>query len=377
MDKPLSSIYCPNCGQQLHAKVKFCWNCGTDVHGIISTSNTDPANTPARSPRAEEHTKTFNIAEESQHPDNIVARSNTRMAEDALPACPRCGRIDDARKITSMVQLGTSIYESSGIRATATTELARKLAPPAGPSLSRNISCAGLLWLFVLWLVYTIVGEAWLNQFAPSVAGAAILLLCGIFIWLVLSLGYRQDLPAWKKKMAIYNRLYYCTRDDCVFDPATGAFVSAERMGDLLTSQIPQQAISTAPAPIVSSVTPLATKTPTGPPIVDLSGMWSAKGYDCPAGVQVPEEIVKIEQIGESVKAVKVIGDDCIRSGETTFVGAIDLTSIPGTFKVQVQASSGVNSAARQYMDALLEVVSNDRFYLVGQGFRIGFTRIE
>ncbi len=56
--------------------------------------------------------------------------------------------------------------------------------------------------------------------------------------------------------------------------------------------------------------------------IVDLTGEWLGKGYQCPAGVK-HDEIIEIKhnlETGEIV-ATKITGDNCVTAGNTTFTG--------------------------------------------------------
>lgn len=45
---------------------------------------------------------------------------------------------------------------------------------------------------------------------------------------------YEQRLHTWENKMRVYQNLYYCARDDCVFDPSSKMFAPPERLLDLL-----------------------------------------------------------------------------------------------------------------------------------------------
>jgi hypothetical protein len=38
----------------------------------------------------------------------------------------------------------------------------------------------------------------------------------------------------WRRAMTKWEALYYCARDDCVFDPTQGISVPADRIGELL-----------------------------------------------------------------------------------------------------------------------------------------------
>ena len=46
---------------------------------------------------------------------------------------------------------------------------------------------------------------------------------------------------AWDRAMANWNRLYYCTRDDVVFDPQTGKVVPEEALQEMLAMDVENQ----------------------------------------------------------------------------------------------------------------------------------------
>lgn len=130
---------------------------------------------------------------------------------------------------------------------------------------------------------------------------------------------------------------------------------------------------------------PLSTEADSTPPIVDLSldngtevanlsGMWVAEGYTCPASIAVPSEEVKINHTGTTLEAIKTKGDDCVRSGEITFKGRYDGT-IPSTFPIQLQVASSPNITDRQSVEALLEIKDSDLLEVVYGGVKITFTR--
>jgi len=49
-----------------------------------------------------------------------------------------------------------------------------------------------------------------------------------------MSLKYEKDFSQWKIKIEKYQNLYYCARDDCVFDPNTRLYSPAAEMSQLL-----------------------------------------------------------------------------------------------------------------------------------------------
>lgn len=106
---------------------------------------------------------------------------------------------------------------------------------------------------------------------------------------------------------------------------------------------------------------------------INLSGVWLASGYVCPPGNVVPEEKVRIEHVGSLITAIKEKGDDCIRSGETTFTGKYDGTK--PTIPVEVQSRPPNTSQKPNRIPALLEIVSPDSLVLAYYGYKITFER--
>jgi hypothetical protein len=47
---------------------------------------------------------------------------------------------------------------------------------------------------------------------------------------------YRREKSAWDVAIQIYRRLYYCFRDDILFDPGTGATCAPSRLKEYLYS---------------------------------------------------------------------------------------------------------------------------------------------
>jgi hypothetical protein len=106
---------------------------------------------------------------------------------------------------------------------------------------------------------------------------------------------------------------------------------------------------------------------------IDLSGLWRASGYVCQEGVPVPEEKVRMQQMGNVVTATKEKGDACIRSGEVTFTGAYDGTKT--TIPVEMHMRRPNASTYPLRVPALLEIVDSDSLVLVYSGIKITFAR--
>ena len=127
----------------------------------------------------------------------------------------------------------------------------QRFAPPPMP-----VSKVGMMKSIVVGFALVIVGVFIILTFA-GVGGYAnwpqpvqiilvVLVLVGIVIALVLSLiaflrivrGDNQTLqylPAWDEAMENWRRLYYCRRDDVVFDPQTNKTLSDAAVKSMLT----------------------------------------------------------------------------------------------------------------------------------------------
>lgn len=105
-----------------------------------------------------------------------------------------------------------------------------------------------------------------------------------------------------------------------------------------------------------------------------LAGEWKATGYICNG--DIPEEIIIITLDNKKIEAKKIKGDDCIRSGEVTFT-AILTEGIPGTFPAKLNVTDKPNSTKRWFIDALVEIVSSSEMYVVYDGIKISYRKIE
>ena len=93
--------------------------------------------------------------------------------------------------------------------------------------------------------------------------------------------------------------------------------------------------------------------------VFDLEGIWFGTGYNCPLGSIIPHEAAQIEVNNNFVTATKIIGDDCVASGEITWTGLLTTSQGPTEFPIQMQVGlpGGVNLT---FVDGTLQVVSED-----------------
>jgi len=213
--------------------------------------------------------------------------------------CPVCAQSDRTAKVTAIVARDTHhisgttqewISDEHGrywstvpFSGTQMSELARKLTPPARPDYSPSgwwyvVPLVGL-GLILVWfapvssrmkrVIAFIVGiyllatvllfgsmsvvvsigteEAMAALAVPAcvVISAAIAFFPAYYKGLSEETARRRaeieakDEPSWQKAMERWDRLYYCARDDCVFDPITGESTPVEMMREFLYSSHP------------------------------------------------------------------------------------------------------------------------------------------
>lgn len=58
--------------------------------------------------------------------------------------------------------------------------------------------------------------------------------------------------------------------------------------------------------------------------IGDLNGIWTGYGYECYDNqgrrISIPNESIRVHDLGTQIIGIKVIGDDCVTEGATTFI---------------------------------------------------------
>ncbi len=172
--------------------------------------------------------------------------------------CPVCGKDDAIQKVSAIVASGRASGTLSGPSGGAayvggkwgitsgyttlsggiTTELARKLSPPPQP---RAVSLGAVILLIVLGGSCLFWGLSLLSDI-PEMAGWFI--LAGVLLIPIAIAAYQsgrarvaEQGPAWEKSMQKWSRLYYCFRDDLVFDPSTGKTCQPESLAEFLKSE--------------------------------------------------------------------------------------------------------------------------------------------
>jgi hypothetical protein len=167
--------------------------------------------------------------------------------------CPVCGAADRIQKVSAVVAAGTTSGEFAGpsvgvtrregrwggiatyttLRGSSATYLAGCLRPPARPGISRIYQDSTAFWTAVVFsllafglLLYAGVAvRGALGWGMAIVAGGGMLLLVpAVLARESRTRAYELQLASWKRAMERWDRLYYCHRDDVVFEPGGRPF---------------------------------------------------------------------------------------------------------------------------------------------------------
>ena len=142
-------------------------------------------------------------------------------ADNSIPVCPVCHKSDQVKKLQAAYAAGVE-----------------RLAPPAMPSstvsMAKFIVIGMALVAVGIFLILVFAGTGGLGSWGIPFQILDIgLTLIAIVAALVLSfiafqrivrgdLETQKSYPAWDHAMENYRRLYYCARDNVVFDPQQG-----------------------------------------------------------------------------------------------------------------------------------------------------------
>jgi hypothetical protein len=158
--------------------------------------------------------------------------------------CPKCEKDDQVQKVTSIVTSGsaTAYHKVDGFAggsgtSVSQTQLAKRLAPPSKP-ISNGINGVPPVMAMLI-----LVGGGLLIAFVlfslpanDNLGYVGIALFLGIVIWISSKPDnkLKSQLLVWEQKLSNWKELYYCHRDDCVFDPNTNKTASPENLERLL-----------------------------------------------------------------------------------------------------------------------------------------------
>lgn len=166
------------------------------------------------------------------------------------PPCPVCQQTDQVMSLPAAYESGVE----------------RRFAPPPMPVAKIGMMKTIVIGFFIVlvgsFIILTFAGVGGYGSWPEAVQVVlVVLVIAGIVTTLVLSflafqrivkgdLQTQQYLPAWDEAMANWGRLYYCKRDDTVFDPQTNKTLSDAAVKALLTvnTAVPAQQAHSAAA---------------------------------------------------------------------------------------------------------------------------------
>jgi hypothetical protein len=157
--------------------------------------------------------------------------------------CPECGKDDMIQKVSAIYSAGVTSGSYTGPtsgQATSQTGLSMQLAPPNKPSAPSTtggiVIGIILLWIGLAFGTCTLSGT--MIKDAPGVLLFCLVVACiGVAILASTNSKAKQhaekvaaEMPHWEKAMQRWNSLYYCARDDGVFNPKEREFMPVSQM---------------------------------------------------------------------------------------------------------------------------------------------------
>jgi predicted RNA-binding Zn-ribbon protein involved in translation (DUF1610 family) len=211
-------LSCPNCGGKLDVSPTtlslLCQNCGTE---------------------------------------HLVRREAGNILLEGYARCPVCNRNDRVEKLTKFskgLPKPINSIPSNGwflVPFFVWIPFWGQVPLWVSPIRSKKMLLTFLVVLgFILWgVVYQIVSMIFDNEFIGGFFGAVIAI---IFFAVFCSIYYKEinmviadkkntlsvQMKEWESAKGIWEKLYYCDRDDCIYDPSTKKNVSKEKLSELL-----------------------------------------------------------------------------------------------------------------------------------------------
>ena len=146
------------------------------------------------------------------------------------PSCPVCNRADQVKRLQAAYEAGVERFSPPSI-------------PTSTVSMLRSMVAAILLVGIGAFFIFVLLGSGGSGDTTNLIQ--VIVTLVAIVAALVLSLvaflrvvrgdtESQQYLPAYDRALENYNRLYYCARDNVVFDPQTNKTLTDADLTSLL-----------------------------------------------------------------------------------------------------------------------------------------------
>jgi len=176
-------------------------------------------------------------------------------------SCPTCGKDDSIQKVSAIVGGSTVAMRTAGVglgpegdvgigigAGTLSSSLAQSLSLPRKPDSSVGVgpmvvgATFALAPMFlILWLLSLVNAYLRTTDTVTIVAGIAAIvsMVVGLLLWHARYMpakrrGVASSQARWDARFKTWSRLYYCKRDDIVFDPGTGATSPPNAMSSLL-----------------------------------------------------------------------------------------------------------------------------------------------
>ena len=145
--------------------------------------------------------------------------------------CPICGKEDNLVRVPDLMMNSQD------------NALLEKLKPPPDPATqlpsinmqNEGLGCLGGLFFGAAFLLSVIYSS---GLAAAIFGGFTLLITISLILTFIKMLKARSQLkeitPIWEQKMEKWERLYYCSKDQVVFDPKTGKNVPIDEVNNLL-----------------------------------------------------------------------------------------------------------------------------------------------
>ncbi len=157
--------------------------------------------------------------------------ASAENAAQTQPTCPVCHQTDK-------VQTTQAAY-NSGVALAAPPDM-----PVRQVSMMRTITGVAFLVGIFIFLIIVFIGGLensfpWQLQLALAIATLVSIITALVVSYFAFQRVVRGDaettqrLPAWDKAMTTWRALYYCGRDNVVFDPKTNKTISTDELTKL------------------------------------------------------------------------------------------------------------------------------------------------
>ncbi len=168
------------------------------------------------------------------------------MASDGnqLPTCPVCNQSDQVKTMEAAFESGVT-----------------RAAPPDMPtrsvSMMKYILSGGVAIGICIFLIIVLVGSEANVGIVVQAVLVGLTFICIVTTLVISYMAFQRvvkgdaeatvEFPAWDRAMNTWKSLYYCSRDNLVFNPATNEVLSEEKLALLRTLDQKQAAVESAP----------------------------------------------------------------------------------------------------------------------------------